>query len=136
MDDIKRFVRAKYDERVRMRTDLPSEFLRSLNSHERVPMMIDNLAASLYRSTKKFKDLKLETITMAVYDMTDLFLSNCMRHAHERGMSDLEKQRIRDEEAKKQALAAEADALIEGTDEQVTTDRRGNETSRQVIKIH
>lgn len=113
-----------------MRTDIPEELRRALKTNERVPLFIDNLAKSLYRLPK---DIRKETIILAVHDMTDLFINNIERKATERRMSRMEMHRLLEAEAKKAQLRAMADTLV--GDETVTTDGKGNQIAHEVVRV-
>ncbi len=128
--DIKQVCRHAYQERIALRTDLPTEFVRSLKTNERVPQFIDNLAKQLYRLPK---DIKLETIKMAVYDMTDLFLNLQMRKVEEDHMSSVERHRIMQEEQTKSEMRAMADSLI--GEENVTEEKPGTQTHHETVLI-
>ncbi len=130
MGDIRKLCREQYALRVAMRFDIPDELRRCLKTHERVPLFIDNLSKSLYRAPK---DIKVETIIKAVHDMTDYFIDMIMKKADHQRLSMMEQHRLLNEQAKKAAAEAAADALF-GGEEQVTRDAKGNETNR-VLRV-
>ncbi len=113
-----------------MRMDIPEDLKRALKAHERVPTFIDNLAKNLYKLPK---DIKTETVIMAVHNMTDLFVSNIMRKADESRMSIMEKHRLLADQAKKIAARALADEL--SGEETSVTNAQGHEISQETIRI-
>ncbi len=128
--DIRSLCREQYAARIAMRIDIPADLKRALKTHERVPAFIDNLSKALYKVPK---DIKTETIIMAVHSLTDLFISNVMRKSDESRMSAMEKHRLLADEAKKAAARAWADEVV--GEEKVTRNAEGHETASQTVHI-
>lgn len=119
--DIKQMIRADYQERVALRQDIPSEFKKSLKTHERIPVFVDNLAKEIGKipdarrkngqplrwklDRRKLKDL--------VYSMTDLFISSALKHCEDRHKSDLQKALEKEQAEKFKGLNNEGDGVVE-----------------------
>lgn len=126
--DLIHLVRRDYQEAVAL-ADAPTELKRSLAAHERVPGFIDNLARELSR----VPGLKRETIKVAVYELTNLFIANVKRRADEMHMSEVEKHRRVAEYERAKEAEAMIDKLSGGT-EHVERNERG-ETHRASVEV-
>lgn len=133
MTDLRKLCREQYAVRLSMRQDIPTEFKRALKTHERVPVMIDNLARELNSPAMRKRKLSKQVIIDLVYDMTDMFIAGAMKHANERGMSVLEKQRRVKEQEDLQRARDFADSLI--GEEEVSRDAKGNEISGGTVQV-
>lgn len=101
--DIRTICRETYQESVRTALDIPSDLRIALRAHERVPAFIDRLAVELGRC--KFR-IERHIIEEVARDMTRLFISNVVRMADERMMSDAEKARRITEAQEAEAMSA------------------------------
>ena len=130
MSDIRELCRKIYRETVEA-ADINTELKRSLRTHERVPVFIDNLAA-------QFKGLrftvKRDSIEKAVRDLTWWFIKAAERKAHENLMSDMEKLMIKAKEQAKEDFRREAEALEKKGAESVI-EENGFETQRQTVRF-
>lgn len=84
--------------------EINSELRRALLKHERKHLLLQNLTKEITKGKSLFMR---ETIEQATRDMTHLFIKNVERFADERVMSDNEKRRVVDEQARKDALKDE-----------------------------
>ena len=130
MSDIRELCRKIYRETVEA-ADINTELKRSLRTHERVPVFIDNLAA-------QFKGLrftvKRDSIEKAVRDLTWWVIKAAERKAHENLMSDMEKLMIKAKEQAKEDFRREAEALEKKGAESVI-EENGFETQRQTVRF-
>jgi hypothetical protein len=101
-----------YRERVALNPDIPSELRRSLNTHERVPVFVDNLLNEIRKFPKNIKldRMKLKSL---VYSMTDVFILAVKTVAENRYKTDIEKEMIRQACADKFNLDKDGNGLIE-----------------------
>jgi len=116
-----------------MRQDLPADFKRALKTHERLPAMIDNLVDELNSPAMRKRKLSQMVIIDLVYDITDLFIAGALKHAQEREMSVLERQRRIKEQENLQLARDFIDSL--NGEEEVSRDAKGNETVRETTEI-
>ncbi len=133
--------RRTYKEYIEQMLDVPPDLRRSLRAHERVPLLIDNLARELTVIQKqpfrlKGKPITKQEIIGIVQDFTRSFVQNVHRQAEERMMSDAAKQAIEENAAKVQEERALAEALVsEETTVNESTTKEGYETSRTTHEI-
>ncbi len=112
---LKDLIRSDYKEYIAMfGHQFPTELIRSLKHHERVPVFVDNLSKQLQLIERR-KKIRLDRVKVKdiVYDMTKNFLTLLNRRADEMAMSDLEKRRLVMEEAKRHSVGEEEAAEIQ-----------------------
>jgi len=102
--DLGRMINADYREYIQL-TNMNSDLKESLLRNDRVPGFVNNLV----RELKKCKSLKRETIKLAVYDLTQVFITQVERHATERIMSIAEGAKLQKEIDDKNEFQRQAD---------------------------
>ena len=136
--DLTELVRHAYKNYVERDLEFPTELKNALKAHERVPLMIDNLARELREVEKHAYKLKgiqptKQELVSIVEDFTRVFLQNLVRQADEKRMSDAAKAAIKQNEADaKQAMQMIEESQINDTTE---TNKEGYETSTQTYQI-
>lgn len=112
--------------------EIPTELKRSLRSHERVPVFVDNLCHEIKKLT--FTPRR-ETLELMVRDMTRIFINAVQRQAEERIMSPVKKLAILKRQADADAFRKEADELERTSTLEIEEGKKG-ETIRSVTRIH
>jgi hypothetical protein len=90
------FVRKTYQEAIALNSKIPSDLKIALKSHERMPLLFQNLAIELqkvqdlYRARGK-PPVSEKTMKSLVYDVTDMFISGVESEAKSRYESDAQK---------------------------------------------
>jgi hypothetical protein len=96
----KKLVREAYNEAVKLHPTANQELKHSLNSNERVPKFIDDIANEIAKVqdvmiAKGADKIKDETIKGLVYDMTNMFIQSVEKRAEFMHMSEAQKMLIK-----------------------------------------
>lgn len=130
MSDVRELCRRVYRETVEA-AEINTELKRSLRTHERVPVFIDNLARQFAVLSWR---IKRESIEMAARDLTRWFIANVDRKAKENLMSDMEKLTIKAKHDAQEEFRRQAEVLeTKGADH--VFEKEGLETQRQEIVV-
>jgi len=111
------------------------ELRRSLRTHERVPLFIDNLTREFTQAERNGVKVSRAMIEAGTHDMTQIFIGAVIRSAEEKLLSPLAIALKNAETARAERLKKQIDALTQGEIEHVKTDEKGNETSVSQVTV-
>lgn len=122
--DLLAIVRSDYQEAIAL-TEMDPELRRALKAHERVPRFIDNLAGQFFAAEKTIGAIDRETIKLAVYDLTKLFITAVEQQAKERRASDLDKLAAKEQREREARLLELANAIADGGTNEIQVTEEG-----------